>query len=790
MFKRLQTGIVPAMLIFLTCLMPISVLAVETVIYNQAFESDNGGYTTDGAKLWGWDKPLNPGSPLKTNTSTKCWGTTQIGSALGTLDANIYSPTITLPQITNGQVARASFNAYLDVNYEKYGEGDFYISTDQMQTWQLLARLYEKMTETGWQRYSFNISEYAGKSINLRFRAYMQNVDPGLYIDDVRVTVEDMPSPASLLTLEANENANSKASCPWVYTWDGTEFTKDNDIYSVGRFPTGEMRDYYLLQKPLVAEGDSYNIEIHEVESEDSWTDQLGLWAIDHESNVGIAPDNKGNIVAYKTDQLVMPVQAFDNNGGSVLELIANKDNSGFAAYSKDYIDLDFGSADVHAGARLVLRVKGYNQGVGEEKPFIGPPAIVVQTLDANGVWQEVGRLNPRFEWSEGAFDLSSYLPDLNGDRKIRLLSISHGSIYHEIDFAGLFTGPQPLVHKTELILQSAHLGNNDVTQLVADSDNLYVPLTSGNKFSASFAALPEQPGMVRDFIILSEGYYIPKASTFFIFTWDGTEWLQRESYSFAATDSQRIINLSPYLPDPSGEYKVRIWQDYANYPAAIDYVGLQVGADKATLTSAIDLRTATSIFNQVQTSDDIRFEYPLDPISHLPRNRWSEYTWSLAPIGGSVTYTIAVSTDGHGTFNCPSPVNAGESSTCTITPAKDYGLSTLTDNGINTLPAVSGNAYAVTNINSNHVLTATFAAIPTPPAPATGTGDLNGDGKVDLEDALRALKIAVGIIVATPADIINGDLAPIISGTPQPDGKIDIMDVLMILKRVLNHPS
>jgi hypothetical protein len=65
-------------------------------------------------------------------------------------------------------------------------------------------------------------------------------------------------------------------------------------------------------------------------------------------------------------------------------------------------------------------------------------------------------------------------------------------------------------------------------------------------------------------------------------------------------------------------------------------------------------------------------------------------------------------------------------------------------------------------------------------------SGDVNGDGIVDIADALRALRIATGQVMPTAADMSLGDVAPLLNGRPQPDGKIDIRDVVVILRRAL----
>jgi hypothetical protein len=62
----------------------------------------------------------------------------------------------------------------------------------------------------------------------------------------------------------------------------------------------------------------------------------------------------------------------------------------------------------------------------------------------------------------------------------------------------------------------------------------------------------------------------------------------------------------------------------------------------------------------------------------------------------------------------------------------------------------------------------------------------LTGDGTVDIADALKALRIAVGLVPATAQDLARGDVAPLNNGIPHPDGIIDIADVVLILERAV----
>jgi large repetitive protein len=64
--------------------------------------------------------------------------------------------------------------------------------------------------------------------------------------------------------------------------------------------------------------------------------------------------------------------------------------------------------------------------------------------------------------------------------------------------------------------------------------------------------------------------------------------------------------------------------------------------------------------------------------------------------------------------------------------------------------------------------------------------GDLDGDGLVDIRDAQAALKVSLGMAPAGAAALAHGDVAPLVDGVPQPDGRIDAGDVLVILRKVV----
>jgi uncharacterized repeat protein (TIGR02543 family) len=67
-------------------------------------------------------------------------------------------------------------------------------------------------------------------------------------------------------------------------------------------------------------------------------------------------------------------------------------------------------------------------------------------------------------------------------------------------------------------------------------------------------------------------------------------------------------------------------------------------------------------------------------------------------------------------------------------------------------------------------------------------TGKISADGssQASISDALRALQISVGLVTPTEADLLNGDVAPLVDGRPSPNGVINLGDALVILRKAV----
>lgn len=101
---------------------------------------------------------------------------------------------------------------------------------------------------------------------------------------------------------------------------------------------------------------------------------------------------------------------------------------------------------------------------------------------------------------------------------------------------------------------------------------------------------------------------------------------------------------------------------------------------------------------------------------------------------------------------------------------------SVTVSNGTSSLD-LTGVSYDPATLN---IYTVTAAGI------SSRNGDVSGDGKVDIGDALKALRISVGIEPATFQQKLAGDVGPVQNGQPSVDGQISITDALAILRKVV----
>lgn len=422
------------------------------------------------------------------------------------------------------------------------------------------------------------------------------------------------------LELEAwEENPDSGyVSCPWIYCWNGSNYVADNDVYSTARGADREYTDFYTLQKPLFEMNGEYLLELREDGAEHSFTDMVKLVVVDHPSSVRIGSDEAGNIGTYADPS--HPISAVSNRGFNVMEHVIEEDSAGASLYHQDFVVVDFGAVDISQGALFVMRAMGFKV---EDKQDLGDktyqqPTMQIQTMNSNGEWVKRNTFYPRDNWATGCYDLSGLLPDSNGNIKVRIFVTScHTKKYHCIDYIGLDTDPQVPVITNELLPAKAlHSNGTNVLSIVAAQDGVYAETLPGQKISMTYS-VPPMSDKQRDFIFVCKGYYLPlNTGTYYIQTWNETDWDTVYSATFITadySDTTHFFDMSSFLPDTDGKYKVRISQSHKRSSAGIDFVGLTKDGEVGNMISAMDLGKGWSVTDTVSFSDDLRDQWGVD---------------------------------------------------------------------------------------------------------------------------------------------------------------------------------
>jgi hypothetical protein len=253
--------------------------------------------------------------------------------------------------------------------------------------------------------------------------------------------------------------------------------------------------DYYSLQQPVMRDEGKYSLLISDTDKH-SFLDQVQLLSVDHKADVNVAVSPYSEVLTYRSP--TSPLKAISQNGEDLTSILSAADGQYHEGSENDYVTLDFGDLNTSNGAKLVLRTDPWCE--------LNPckESIHVQISNSTGYWCDVAKFIPRIYWATDIIDLSSYLPDANGDLKVRLYFTAN----HRIDYVGLDTTAQARTEQQYAPLAAAnHSRLGDVKRLFRNSDNLRVELLPGDYVTLRFRA-PRLRDEKRDFIVILEGHY------------------------------------------------------------------------------------------------------------------------------------------------------------------------------------------------------------------------------------------------------------------------------------------
>ncbi|MGY8771434.1 MAG: CRTAC1 family protein, partial [Pirellulales bacterium] len=230
--------------------------------------------------------------------------------------------------------------------------------------------------------------------------------------------------PHSLIQPQGNqlitEQQTLKGSCPYLYAWDGEQFTFVTDLLWAAPIGLQTANAEIMPDRPweyLKISGDQlkpidgqYRLQITEELWEAAYFDQVELIAVDHPGDVDIFTNEKvgppflaaHEIHTVKHPQL--PVAAQDTFGQDILELLSEQDDQYVRAFHQKirqgytephFIELDLG--DLSDAKKITLFLTGWiyptdtsiNVQLSQNSQLPGPRPPFITTPDAEGNWVE-----------------------------------------------------------------------------------------------------------------------------------------------------------------------------------------------------------------------------------------------------------------------------------------------------------------------------------------------------------------------------------------------------------------
>lgn len=284
--------------------------------------------------------------------------------------------------------------------------------------------------------------------------------------------------------------------CPYVSTWNGTDYVLDNNLLPASVATGSDVVDYYFLEQPSVpSEDGTYRLLISEFGNEHSFLDYVQLVAVDHLANVNVAVSPYGEILTYT--EPASPVSAITDSKKNVKHLLGAIDDDYYLGCGGSYVTLNFGDdLDLSEGARLVMRA--------DLPPLHCKWSVHIQILNEVERWATVAIVIPRAYWATEIVDLSDHLPDAKGNLKVRLYFTAD----HKIDFVGLDTSRQAAIASYEgQLISATHSTIGDVTTQLASTDEMYAQIIPDQGIVLQFT-LPRPTMETRDYLIIVKGHY------------------------------------------------------------------------------------------------------------------------------------------------------------------------------------------------------------------------------------------------------------------------------------------
>lgn len=335
----------------------------------------------------------------------------------------------------------------------------------------------------------------------------------------------------------------TKESCPFIYSWDGSQYVFDAEPYG-GAITEGLERDDYALLEHVRPVDGAYRLRLTNEVNEAQYTDLLELWVADHPPGTRVVPDEFGRLHTVRAphrltsaadgegrdlrawletaDHLVWEPPAIPGEGGAVRQdIVLTFPKPRDARTAKLVATVATGMWGSHM-IRSMLELRG--SAVGEWYAAIdGSPAA----RDSLMVWnlrEELYALRIEVEEPTG-WHVRGILPGggpLISEERVVPLDVSHvtGTTlririrpprgFWALDAFAVSYEPDEPVGLTRVAASAAtdHQGRDVSGRLRAADGTRYAMPVTGDWAELLFPAPPASPGLARSVFAHTRGYY------------------------------------------------------------------------------------------------------------------------------------------------------------------------------------------------------------------------------------------------------------------------------------------
>lgn len=334
-----------------------------------------------------------------------------------------------------------------------------------------------------------------------------------------------------------------KSSCPFIYSWNGSEYVLDAETYA-GAITRGLERDDYSELEHLIADKGFYRLMITNEAEETEFTNLMALQVVDHPAQTQVVADESGNYHIVAAPQ--PPISARDNFGHDLLRwleapdrLIWEPEAARDASHGvRHEITMTFPKPKGATTAKLVA-----NAATGTWGAFMIPESLALHGRDLEAWYQQIDNNQKEREallaWSlrEELYELKVYVQEPTGwqlggiipgggpvvaQNRAVLLDVSrvpgdelHVQIrppagfwalnYFAVDYSA---ESLPRVETLRPVKALDESGKSVLAELSDVDDSYYTMPVQGNRAYVTFPAPALRPGMRRTVFLHSRGYY------------------------------------------------------------------------------------------------------------------------------------------------------------------------------------------------------------------------------------------------------------------------------------------